>query len=121
MTTHMLNRRDLLGTTAKGLAAFTAFSGGAVFAAGFADVTIVDSGADLNAYKEAASAACCGPASPEPGASACCGPDPVVEVDESADFHDKLSTLLETYDVNDYAASVKMFAVKPMGEGATAG
>ena len=36
MTTHMLNRRDLLGTTAKGLAAFTAFSGGAVFAAGFA-------------------------------------------------------------------------------------
>ncbi len=27
MTTHMLNRRDLLGTAAKGLAAFTALSG----------------------------------------------------------------------------------------------
>lgn len=32
MTTHTFTRRDLLGTTAKGLAALTALSGGAIFA-----------------------------------------------------------------------------------------
>ena len=123
-------KQELPEALAQEVAAWTGCIGGAItiddnqsklFAAGFADVTIVDSGADLNAYKEAASAACCGPAPAEPGASACCGPDPVVEVDQSADFHDTLSTLLDTYDVNDYAASVKMFAVKPVGESATAG
>ena len=123
-------KQELPEALAQEVAAWTGCIGGAItiddnqsklFAAGFADVTIIDSGADLNAYKEAASAACCGPAAPEPSASACCGPDPVVEVDESADFHDKLSTLLETYDVNDYAASVKMFAVKPVATTGTSG
>ncbi|MCP5080372.1 MAG: hypothetical protein GY948_01610 [Alphaproteobacteria bacterium] len=36
MTTHTLNRRDLLGTAAKGLAAFTALSSGTVFATSLA-------------------------------------------------------------------------------------
>lgn len=104
---------------AREVAAWTGCIGGAITldenrdklqAAGFAEVTIVDSGADLNAYKEAASAACCGPA-PGPQAG-CCGPAPEA-ADESAAFHEQVSELLQRYDVNEYAASVKIFALKP--------
>ena len=60
-------------------------------------MVIQDSGADLNVYTEGSSAACCGP---EPAAG-----------DEA--FHDKMSELLRTVDANEYAASVKIFALKP--------
>jgi arsenite methyltransferase len=35
-------------------------------------------------------------------------------VDEST-LHERLADLLRRYNVNDYAASVKVYAVKPMG------
>lgn len=79
--------------------------------AGFADVAIVDSGADLNAYsKVEGQSGCCSPPSPEsstglPMMPASCG------CGES--LHDDLADLLQRYDVNAYAASVKVFAVKP--------
>lgn len=82
--------------------------------AGFSDVVIQDSHADLNVYKEGGSAACCGP---EPS---CCDSQVATSASTSAsagteqpEFHDTMSRLLETIDVNEYAASVKIFAVKP--------
>lgn len=62
--------------------------------AGFEHVAIIDSGADLTAYAEAEdSAACC---------SSSCKP-----------MHKELSDILSRYDLNSYAASVKVMAVKP--------
>lgn len=91
--------------------------------AGFASVDVVDSGADLNAYAKVENqAGCCSPAmelSSSGGGSGlaivdggCCSPG---EVSLSADpsLHARLTELLRQYNVNDYAASVKVFAVKP--------
>ena len=88
--------------------------------AGFSEVVIVDSGADLNAYAKVENqSGCCSPpekAVPEqtgkslPIASAsasCCSPA------TESDLHGDLRDLLSRYNVNDYAASVKVFAVKP--------
>ena len=82
-------------------------------AAGFADVVVVDSGSDLNAYAKVENqSACCPPpmasSSTLPVAAAdggCCGGGPTV--------HDGLADLLRRHDVNAYAASVRVFAVKP--------
>jgi SAM-dependent methyltransferase len=81
-------------------------------AAGFEHVVVIDSGADLNAYSQVeGQSACCSPArSSESGlpiASCGCGPAP------KTDVHSGLTDLLSKYDVNDYAASVKVYAVKP--------
>ena len=85
--------------------------------AGFAAVEIVESGADLNAYAKVENqAGCCSPgmvtigaaAEEVPAGTACCAPAPVT-------LHGELSALLETYDVNAAAASVRVFAVRPGG------
>lgn len=80
--------------------------------AGFEHVEIIDSGADLNAYAQA-DAACCAPSptaccAPAPAAS-CCAPAQAEEVS----LHESLTDLLKRYNVNDYAASVRVYAVKP--------
>jgi arsenite methyltransferase len=79
--------------------------------AGFAAVQVIDSGADLNAYAKVENqAGCCSPsasASSRPGSS-CCSP-PALE----SELHARLLDLLRRYNVNDYAASVRVFAVKP--------
>ena len=86
-------------------------------AAGFAYVEVVDTGADLNAYAKVENqAACCPPpASQASGLNvvdqACCSVGPAAVVDEA--LHARLADLLRRYDVNDYAASVKVYAVKP--------
>jgi arsenite methyltransferase len=131
--------------------------------AGFKDVAVIDSGADLNAYtlvegqrgccspameetttaESSASkslpvaASCCAPAESEPAATtttvstSCCAPHeaaaeskpalaitsccaPAVEPSGGAELHESLNELLSRYNVNDYAASVKVFAVKPL-------
>lgn len=93
--------------------------------AGFAHVEIVDSRADLNAYAEVENqSGCCSPAMSEPVAISCCAPAPqaassgccVPEAKgaEDEELHRDLAALLRTYNVNDYAASVKVFAVKPL-------
>jgi arsenite methyltransferase len=89
--------------------------------AGFSNVEIVDSGADLNAYAKVENqAGCCSPSMDEvtlptptnnlPIASSCCSTskEEVLKVD----LHGSLKDLLTRYNVNDYAASVKVFAVK---------
>lgn len=73
--------------------------------AGFSAVDVIDTGNDLNAYAKVENqAACCSPAMD----SAL----PVV-ADCSRPFHGNLKDLLAKYNVNDYAASVQVFAVKP--------
>lgn len=93
--------------------------------AGFSEVLIVDSKADLNAYAQVENqSVCCSPAMSEvtinnsskslPIASAttCCTPAEAVE-QAGGNLHDTLKDLMALYNVNDYAASVKVFAVKP--------
>jgi arsenite methyltransferase len=82
--------------------------------AGFAAVEVIDSGADLNAYAHVENqAGCCSP----PAASssglavvdAGCGSPAAGD----AALHARLSDLLRRHDVNQYAASVRVYAVKP--------
>jgi arsenite methyltransferase len=113
--------------------------------AGFKDVAVIDSGADLNAYSlvegqggccspameetttaessaprslPVAAASCCAPAEatteskPSLAITTCCAP--AVEPGGGAELHESLNELLSRYNVNDYAASVKVFAVKPL-------
>jgi arsenite methyltransferase len=95
--------------------------------AGFADVAIVDSGADLNAYSKVENqSGCCAPSMKEGeakslpvAASSCCAPAGSAAASScctsvaEGEVHEDLRDLLSRYDVNDYAASVKVFAVKP--------
>jgi ubiquinone/menaquinone biosynthesis C-methylase UbiE len=88
--------------------------------AGFSEVVIVDSGSDLNAYAKVENqSGCCSPPAKEvsqtssrslpiaSAAASCCSPA------TESDLHGDLRGLLSRYNVNDYAASVKVFAVKP--------
>lgn len=87
--------------------------------AGFSEVMVVDSGADLNAYAKVENqVGCCSPAMSESAgseaqslpianASSCCG------ASAEGASHGGLKDLLARYNFNDYAASVKVFAVKP--------
>lgn len=81
-------------------------------AAGFEDIVIVDSGVDLTAYAavENTGSCCSGPQQETTGLSVvgagCCGTSGTV-------IHDELADLMRRYDVNAYAASVKVFAIKP--------
>lgn len=83
--------------------------------AGFSAVEIVDSGADLNAYAkvESQSGCCSAPAQPSGGVAVidkgCCSSTPATS---ESTLHGQLGDLLKQYDVNEYAASVKVFAVK---------
>ena len=88
--------------------------------AGFEAVDVIDSGADLNAYaKVEGQSGCCSPAMAEPasaksstgltivsGGSTCCSPA------AQSPVHAGLGDVLSRYDVNEYAASVKVYAVK---------
>ncbi|MGD9722697.1 MAG: arsenite methyltransferase [Pirellulales bacterium] len=71
-------------------------------AAGFAHVEIIDSQADLNVYSKNVEqqSTCC------PPSSACCSND-------GQDVQVQLFDLMKKYNINDYAASVKVYAVKP--------
>ena len=111
-------KQQLPEQIARAAAAWTGCIGGALTIeenseklqrAGFTQVKMLDSHADLNVYKEAGAAACCGPA------PSCCGSAPAADDSTESDssFHGEMSKLLETFDVNEYAASVKIFALKP--------
>jgi SAM-dependent methyltransferase len=78
--------------------------------AGFTAVQVIDSGADLNAYAKVENqAGCCSPASNSLSVveSACCAAPA-----DNDNLHRRLADLLSRYNVNDYAASVRVFAVK---------
>lgn len=117
-------KRELPEEVAQSMAAYVGCIAGAIkiedyrsgmLAAGFEHVEIVDSGADLNAYtKVEDQAGCCSPkmdvASPlQIVEEACCSPLP----GSTASLHEELNSLLLRYDINEAAASVKVYAVKP--------
>ena len=87
-----------------------------LLAAGFEHVEIVDSGKDLNAYAKLENqSACCSPAMDASNPlqvieTSCCSPKP----ETSVSLHDELKKLLSQYDINAAAASVKVYAVKPI-------
>jgi arsenite methyltransferase len=85
-------------------------------AAGLSDVTAIDSGADLNAYTlVTGQSTCCAPAAAAPVTSSTL-PVAVAPVDPATStVHTGLAALLDRYNVNDYAASVKVFALRPTG------
>jgi arsenite methyltransferase len=80
--------------------------------AGFAHAEIVDTKGDLSVYgKIDNQQACSSTAAGLPiASSSCCGPG------QSETGVDRLSDLLKRYNVNDYAASVRVYAVKPPGQ-----
>ena len=91
--------------------------------AGFSGVELVDTKSDLNAYAKVENqSVCCSPAmaETESGAkslptldSGCCAP--ATATHENKELHADLGEMLRRYNVNDYAASVRVFAVKQNG------
>lgn len=113
-------KAELPEALAQSMAAYVGCIAGAIrmdeyrdglLAAGFEHVEIVDSGSDLNAYTKVENqSGCCSPAMAE---GSCCSPAPATD---AATLHEELSDLLSKYDVNAAAASVKVYAIKPMTE-----
>ena len=88
--------------------------------AGFDAVHVANSGADLNAYASVeGQSGCCSPPMQKTGLpvadESCCGPTCCggTKEEASAGVHAGLTAVLERYNVNDYAASVKVYATKP--------
>ena len=75
--------------------------------AGFRSVQVIDTHKDLNAYAKVENqSACCAP-TPAAGnlpMAQCCS--------DTAEIHDSLKELLSKYNVNEYAASVQVYALK---------
>jgi arsenite methyltransferase len=81
-------------------------------AAGFSDVEVIDSRKDLNAYGEMeGQAGCCSPPALESSLSiigeSCCSSS------ETNAVHGGFVELLKKFDVNEFAASVQVYAVRP--------
>ena len=90
--------------------------------AGFSAVHVADTGSDLNAYSQVeGQSACCSPAMPASKSlpiaeSSCCGGNPCGPAPAETGVHAGLAGVMERYNVNDYAASVRVYAVKPANE-----
>lgn len=75
--------------------------------AGFASIVVTDTGADLNAYAMASNeGSCCG--------GSACGPDAAAKdsAQQQKALHDGLASILQTFDANAFAASVRVQAFK---------
>ena len=111
-------KHELPEDIAKSMAAYVGCIAGAIkigdygeglLAAGFAHVEIADSDSDLNAYAKIENhAGCCSPAMEDTGV--CC--TPARSADSSV--YEDLTELMSRYDVNAAAASVKVYAIKPV-------
>ena len=122
-------KRELPAELANDIAAYTGCIAGAIpivdykqglLEAGFSNVEVIDSTADLNAYAKLENqSGCCSPTAESPTvesvattAASCCTPAPVASCCSTSESKEGLSELLGRYNVNDYAASVKVYAVK---------
>jgi len=126
-------KKELPAELANDISAYTGCVAGAIpigdykrglLEAGFSQVEVIDSGADLNAYSKLENqSGCCSP--PAESASApkavattvasCCAPaqvEPVSSCCSTSELQEGFSELLSRYNVNDYAASVKVYAIK---------
>ncbi|MFY9557664.1 MAG: arsenite methyltransferase [Blastocatellia bacterium] len=112
-------KKELPSEVSSDLLAYVGCVGGAILIddykrglleAGFAHAEIVDTNRDLSVYDQIDSKASCGaPSTGLPVAAAsCCAPSN----ESSARNH--LADLLSRYKINDYAASVRVYAVKPV-------
>jgi len=116
-------KADLPQEIASSLAAYVGCIAGAIrieayreelLRAGFAFVEIIDSGADLNAYAKVENqAGCCSPAMEASSPFAVVQEECCIAASHSSTLHADLTSLLSTYDVNEAAASVKVYAIKP--------
>lgn len=85
-----------------------------LLAAGFTSVDVQDSGSDLNAYSNVeGQTGCCSPPMNESNGLAvvgesCCGGSST----GTNDVHAGLSDLISQYDLNEFAASIKVYAIK---------
>ena len=79
--------------------------------AGFAHAEIVDTKRDLSVYDKIDSESCASPSAALPvvATAGCCAPA------SGTVGRDHLADLLSRYNVNDYAASVRVYAIKPLG------
>lgn len=81
-------------------------------AAGLADVVAVDDGGDLNAYaKVEGQSACCSPVPATSGTlpmADCCTPPSAAPA-----LHADLAALLRRFNINEFAMSAKLYAIKP--------
>ncbi|MSR54569.1 MAG: arsenite methyltransferase [Gemmataceae bacterium] len=128
-------KRELPKELAESVAAYVGCVAGAIRIAeyerllreaGFASVQVVDTKKDLNAYAKVENqAGCCSPAMEAPtssvlslgvtdeewiaSAQGCCGIEP-----ERSSVHTDLADLIAKYNVNEYAASVQVYAIKPL-------
>lgn len=111
------NDRALPPAIASSIAAYTGCIAGAIpmeqyrqglLDAGFRQVAIVDSGADLGKMENVA---CC--SSQEGPAGGCCSPVTIASAQKIPQPMQELADLQSHFDINQYAASVKVFAVKP--------
>lgn len=126
-------KRELPSEIASDISAYTGCIAGAILIAdykqglqeaGFSQVEVVDSAADLNTYAKLENqSGCCAPAAETvfaakpvaTSASSCCAPAPVESASSCcspSEVKEGLSELLGRYNVNDYAASVKVYAIK---------
>ncbi len=78
--------------------------------AGFAAVVVTDTGADLNAYAMVSDGGCCGGGSC--GAEADAAPAQAGGKPAETALHDGLASVMQSFDANAYAASVRVHAVK---------
>ena len=79
-----------------------------LLACGFTHAEVVPTGADLNAYAKLENqASCCSPASSS--GDSCCKPASLANTPE---LLQEMTDLLQRFDVNQYAASVRVYAVK---------
>ncbi len=106
-------KKDLPDSIRMSIAAWTSCISGAISIdenreklekAGFDAVEVVDAGSDLNAYKQGGVSGCCTPVSGE--GSGCCG------APAEPTYHEQMGALIDEIDFNEYAASVKIFALK---------
>ena len=72
--------------------------------AGFESVVVQDTGANLNTYARAGITSCC-------ASESSCSPDPTTA--GASPVHDGLAVVLNQFDANQYAASVRVHALKP--------
>jgi SAM-dependent methyltransferase len=116
-------KSELPPEVAGSLAAYVGCIGGAIListyrnellAAGFEHVEIVDSGADLNAYAKVENQAGCCSAAMDLANDLNVITEPCCSTETPASLHQDLTDLLSKYDVNAAAASVKVYAVKPI-------